>query len=328
LTYLFIVCTLLSVKVKAQPPSENQIFGDAYFQNNTNGNTFDGFHLTESTGASKATSANSIYYLNSLVKDAPGAEGNYYYELTWTADGTDLIRFDLDAMSIESLGGRYRLDFSAISGGNPVSSSFTYNGVLSLSNIDIDQTIFKGISAFTLRVTNLSGASSVANIDLRGMTLANINAALPVNFGTIQASLKNSQLSVDWTTNTETSNKHFEIQVSNDGDHFKTLSIIPSRAIDGNSSTPLQYNFSIGLTEAAALLGLAGLSLISFSLFRCRRIHLLFSLPILLLVAFGCSKKHVFLTSESEQKLFVRIAQIDKDGTKYYSKVIKVVADQ
>ncbi|MFZ3203759.1 MAG: DUF4347 domain-containing protein, partial [Pseudomonas sp.] len=157
-------------------PSATQSFSDTYWNNNTGGNTVNGFALVESTGATRASSVNSIYFTTAVVKDDPGVAGNYYYELTWTADGVDLGTFDLDGMVIQSFGGDYRLDFSATSGGSPVSQSFTYNGAQGPLTVDLNAALFNDISAFTVRVTQLSGATSVANMDLQQLIMTDLQA--------------------------------------------------------------------------------------------------------------------------------------------------------
>ncbi|MGP0172268.1 Ig-like domain-containing protein [Pseudomonas sp. NCHU5208] len=155
-------------------PSATQPFGDTYWNNNTGGNTVDGFNITESTGATRASSPNSIYFNTSPQMDG---DGNYYYELTWTADNVDLGTFDLDGMVIQSFGGKYRLDFSATSGGIAVNDSFSYDGAQGPLTIDLNASKYNDISSFTLRVTNLVGASSVANMDLQQLILADLKGA-------------------------------------------------------------------------------------------------------------------------------------------------------
>ncbi|WP_277372960.1 Ig-like domain-containing protein [Pseudomonas sp. AA-38] len=155
-------------------PSATQSFGDTYWNNNTGGNTVDGFNITESTGATRASSPDSIYFNTSPQMDG---DGNYYYELTWTADNVDLGTFDLDGMVIQSFGGEYRLDFSATSGGIAVDDSFTYSGAQGPLTIDLNASKYNDISSFTLRVTNLVGASSVANMDLQQLILADLKGA-------------------------------------------------------------------------------------------------------------------------------------------------------
>ncbi|WP_240201610.1 DUF4347 domain-containing protein [Pseudomonas sp. PDNC002] len=152
-------------------PSATQSLSNTYWTNNTGGNTVDGFTLSESTGATRASSPNSIYYSTSPALDG---DNNYYYQLTWTADNVDLGKFDLDGMVIQSFGGHYRLDFSAVSGGVTVTQSFEYQGAQGPLTINIDSAQFNDISAFTVRVTNLSGSTSVANIDLQQVILTDL----------------------------------------------------------------------------------------------------------------------------------------------------------
>lgn len=151
------------------------------------------------------------------------------------------------------------------------------------------------------------------------MTLKNINAALPVSFGTIQTSFSDNQLSIDWTTHSEKGNQHFEMQASKDGKNFKPLSAIPSKAVDGNSSSTFQYNFSIGVQGTAALFALVGLLFISSSLFRRGQLKFIISSIMLLAAIYGYSKKAASFADHETQKLYIRIGQVQKDGTKSYS---------
>lgn len=165
-------------RANAALPAATQFLNNTYWTNNTGGATGDGFTLVESTGATRASSPNSIYFTTAVVADDPDPMiRNYYYELTWTADGVDLGTFDLDGMVIQSFGGNYRLDFSATSGGSPVSQSFTYNGAQGPVTADLNTATFNDITSFTLRVTQLSGATSVANMDLQQLVLADLKTA-------------------------------------------------------------------------------------------------------------------------------------------------------
>ncbi|QEY71290.1 DUF4347 domain-containing protein [Pseudomonas denitrificans (nom. rej.)] len=155
-------------------PSANQSLGDIYWTNNTGGNTVDGFTLSESTGAVRESSPGSIYFSSSSVADG---NGNYYYQLTWTADNVDLGKFDLDGLVIQCFGGsmtNYQLDVSAISGGATVTQSFTFSGAQGPLTVNIDSSMFNDISGFTLRVTNLNGSTSVANMDLQQVLLTDL----------------------------------------------------------------------------------------------------------------------------------------------------------
>ena len=157
-------------------PASTQQFSDTYWNNNTGGNTVNGFSLAESTGAIRQSSANSIYFSTAFVKDDPGVAGDYYADLTWTADNVDLARFDLDGMAIQVFGGNYRLDFSATSGGSPVSETFTYSGAQGPLVVNLNAALFNDIDAFTVRITNLSGAATLSNMDLQQLILADLQA--------------------------------------------------------------------------------------------------------------------------------------------------------
>ncbi|MGB0944544.1 MAG: DUF4347 domain-containing protein, partial [Marinomonas sp.] len=146
-------------------------FGDTYWSNNSGANTDDGFTLSESTGASRISSSNSFYYNNMTVKDG---SDNYYYDLTWTADGVDLDSFDLDTFKIQNFGGDFTLMFSAVSGGESVSYTYTSNatGVATIDLASLSSNAFNDISAFTVRVTALNGSASAANMDLQALTIS------------------------------------------------------------------------------------------------------------------------------------------------------------
>lgn len=47
-----------------------------------------------------------------------------------------------------------------------------------------------------------------------------------------------------WTTETEQNNKGFELQRSADAEHYNTIASIPSKAVNGNSTTTLRYDFN------------------------------------------------------------------------------------
>lgn len=69
---------------------------------------------------------------------------------------------------------------------------------------------------------------------------------LPVSLISFNADrLNNSAVSLNWKTAIEQNNKGFEIQRSdvNDNSKFQTISFVPSKAINGNSTTPLEYQF-------------------------------------------------------------------------------------
>jgi|GEM_PF-3236898 len=148
-------------------PSATQNFGDAYWTNNTGGNTADGFSLAASPGATRQSSASSLYF-STTTQDG---NGNYYYEVTWTADNTDLGTFDLNAFKIQNFGGPFTLLFTGSNGATQTYSS----GAAETVTIDINEANFNDITSFTIKVTQNTGAGTL-NMDLQQMVLADLKA--------------------------------------------------------------------------------------------------------------------------------------------------------
>ncbi|MGJ7029738.1 M43 family zinc metalloprotease [Niabella hirudinis] len=155
------------------------------------------------------------------------------------------------------------------------------------------------------------------------------DAVLPVNFGAIDAFIKDGQLNVKWTSETETNNDRYLVQLSQDGTAFYTIGTVKTLAVGGNSNTPVDYHFSIdksGITGAAA--GLMLLALGSLGGVKRRKRLSGFVLGMMILALLGisnsCSRKQEALAQDKMRALFLRIAQVDKDETTHYSKVIKV----
>lgn len=148
--------------------------------------------------------------------------------------------------------------------------------------------------------------------------------ALPVTFGDVQAIFRNGELVVNWTSVTETNNDHFEIEASADGTSFISIGRVNSKAANGTSAEALDYTFtkdsSGGIMAAGIALLLAGAGLLKAG--RRRFAILAVGLGMGVFVA-GCNKNKPEVPAEG--KLYIRIAQVDKDGTKSYSKVVTVV---
>ncbi|MBZ4191826.1 BspA family leucine-rich repeat surface protein [Niabella beijingensis] len=143
---------------------------------------------------------------------------------------------------------------------------------------------------------------------------------LPVVFGSISARYTNSTLEVNWQTLSEKNVDFFIVQGSLDGNTWKPISTIPSKAISGNASQPLNYSYT-GNGIALSAIGLLSLLLLPAGR---RRTALL--LTILATVAFGlsCGKQNAALREEQGSIAFIRVAQQDLDGTVTYSKIVKV----
>jgi hypothetical protein len=156
---------------------------------------------------------------------------------------------------------------------------------------------------------------------------------LPVTFGPVSATFKDGQLVVNWQTLTETNNSYFEIEASADGKTFTKIGEVKSLAADGNSSTALDYSFT---KDAATATGLLGLGVLALALVganynssqrrsRKKAVQILAIAGVLMITFAACSKNNADALSTTDADLFIRIKQVDKDGSFKYSKTVKVV---
>jgi len=181
-----------------------------------------------------------------------------------------------------------------------------------------NKTLFIGLSPST---KDLAGSARVIGANIEIGAFENQNA-LPVHFGKLSASIKNNLLYVNWTTETESNNDHFLIQVSEDGISWHTIQTIQSKAEVGNSSVAISYSTSIPIQSAFA----AAMVLLALGVFgtnKKQRICILFCSLLLSILFISCQKRDWLQTTE-KGKLLVRIVQVDKDGIESFSKVIRV----
>lgn len=150
---------------------------------------------------------------------------------------------------------------------------------------------------------------------------------MPVTFGTITATLKNKELLVTWSTLQEINNDHFEIEASEDGKNFKAVATIKTQAKEGNSDTQLNYEWSTGLNSMATVLGFPALIAFFIAGFYKRRKSQSTAFIVLIVcsLAFSCSKMDIQPDPDRSNNLYIRIKQVDKDGTYEYSKTVKVI---
>jgi hypothetical protein len=154
-------------------------------------------------------------------------------------------------------------------------------------------------------------------------------AVLPVTFGPLTAVLNNGRLKVSWSTLSETGNDHLDIQGSVDGDDFRSIGILASQAANGNSDIALNYTFVQSHAEMLYSwpLAIIAISLMAFAVFYKGKNKWLTMLLLVGAVTIGsCSKKEA-LDDTGAGNLYIRIAQVDKDGTTSYSKVVRVQKD-
>ena len=169
-----------------------------------------------------------------------------------------------------------------------------------------------------------------SNINTNTFTLVGC-MPLPVNFGSIQVSVHENILTIKWETLHEINNDHFDIEISNDGKIFEKAATIKSKYSEGNSSNVTEYLTQVDLEQNKVLFIVLPLFFLLFSVFYRRKPAFnifFFSLLILTITGLSSCKKSAtkdFL--ENGQKIFVRIAQVDKDGTTKFSRIIKVAKE-
>ncbi len=161
-----------------------------------------------------------------------------------------------------------------------------------------------------------------------GFWVKTTDQPLPVTFGSIAARLQGGSLWVDFTSEKETNNHHYEIEASTDGKTFKKIGELRSQAPDGNSDTPISYTFKTAVSGIIGAAGIAGVILLALAAgagSRRRRLLPAAIVAISLCVA-ACVKHSREPVAHHSPKIWVRIAQVDKDGTKEYSKIVQAVA--
>ncbi len=162
-----------------------------------------------------------------------------------------------------------------------------------------------------------------------GFWVKTTDRPLPVTFGSIAARLQGGSLWVDFTSEKETNNHHYEIEASTDGKTFKKIGELRSQAPNGNSDTPISYTFKTAVSGIMGAAGIAGVVLLALAVgagSRRRRLLPVAIVAISLCVAAACVKHSREPVAHPSPKIWVRIAQVDKDGTKEYSKIVQVLA--
>lgn len=153
--------------------------------------------------------------------------------------------------------------------------------------------------------------------------------ALPVTFGSISANLKGNLLTVNWESLAETNNHHYEIEISEDGQSFTKTGTMDSKALNGNSTGRLQYRFQKNL-NGGLVAGVILLSLITGTFTRRMRSRILLTLSVIissLIITVGCHKQSSEVETVNNNKLMVRIAQVDIDGTRKLSKAVQAIRE-
>ncbi|MCH5719199.1 hypothetical protein [Niabella hibiscisoli] len=97
-----------------------------------------------------------------------------------------------------------------------------------------------------------------------------------------------------------------------------------SNAVNGNADTVLSYDLDIDIKGSRWLISAAGLLLLLLSFSKYKKVLSVFTLLTLSCLLYGCSKSSL-PAEDLNTTIYVRIAQIDKDGAMSFSKAVKVV---
>lgn len=238
--------------------------------------------------------------------------------------GTGPVVFDYSYSMIQGLSGGSNGNLNAPADANLVFTD-AMNGDLRLLpsspavNSGNNSDVPPGISADLADNQRIAGGA----VDMGAYEFG--SAALPVSFGNFSAILKNNSLYVDWSTLTETNNDFFDIEISADGKTFRQLASVKSDAPDGNSNTTINYHFEINAQSTTALLSAPVMLILCCFIWNIknRKIVLVLAVSVLGCILFSCSRKDL-VPDMAASKLYIRIAQTDKDGTRQYSKTIVV----
>ena len=153
-------------------------------------------------------------------------------------------------------------------------------------------------------------------------------ASMPVDFGSINASVKNNIINISWSTLTENNNDHFEILVSKDGKSFTAIDKVYSKAENGNASQKTHYSYTRDLNSVAGFLTIPALfAFVIMGYKRKTKICLVLLAIFLLAGVHACTKRAAIEASSVNSKLFVQIKQVDKDGTSKLSRIVTALAD-
>lgn len=161
------------------------------------------------------------------------------------------------------------------------------------------------------------------------------DAVLPVTFGPVSAKTTTAGLQVSWQTFSEKNVDHFEIWASSDGKLFKQLGEVASRGLNGNSSDNLYYSFFLSATEwqgkmsTAYVTALFAACLLLIVINRRNKRWVSGSLVLAIVISgLSCSKDQQSKTSPRAGQLFIKIEQVDKDGARSSSLVVKARTDK
>lgn len=157
----------------------------------------------------------------------------------------------------------------------------------------------------------------VTNSQVAGLTMSSneiLISTLPVSFGDFSAFITGNNLTVNWNTISEINNKEFIIEISKDGiSNWQKVATISSKANGGNSITGIDYSTSIPLGSLA--LAALPFLLMGFVANKKNKITLLGMALLMSLGIYSCTKDTLFKGDTNTEKVFVKLSQVDNNGT-------------
>ncbi|WP_346236178.1 hypothetical protein ABDK00_016775 [Niabella insulamsoli] len=178
-----------------------------------------------------------------------------------------------------------------------------------------------GSGAFTASFINAVDPDNIGDL---ATSYFPSQTVLPIEFGPIDAKIQGQALIVNWSTLSEQNNSRFDIEASKDGKEFVKIGSVATKAEGGNSDNTIYYSFSKSIEGNLGLMAISLFSL-AFVLLFSRKNKILFSLLIIAssgAMISSCAKDNAQVDIDKDSKLYVRIVQVDKDGTQSTSKVI------
>jgi len=176
-----------------------------------------------------------------------------------------------------------------------------------------------GTYVFKLTATDKQ-ASATATV-----TVHVLPGTLPIELSSFTVVQDADGVKLSWRTNIESNNAYFVVQQSADGLQFTDIATVFSKAVHGNSNSPIDYSFAIfgvvvkadmsNLMLVMTLLGLIGLL---NKLSKWKKGLLMAAVCMLL---FSCSKSVQTPTATIKSKTQYRLKQVDLDGHFTYSAV-------
>jgi energy-converting hydrogenase Eha subunit A len=220
------------------------------------------------------------------------------------------LRTYLGGVQQQSITGANILGLSLLTPNTPTNIYFTAATTFDEVELVFNTSVISIGLALDYRIYNAFGAAP---------------GTLPVTFNGLSAKIQGGNLMVDWNTESEKDNDKFIVQGSSDGKSWTDLGTVATKAPDGNSSVKISYSFSRqwGDTVLAGF-GLLGLLLLPAVRNRLMRLGMLI---VVVSMVVACAKDNDGMQnledgSRAGKATYIRIAQVDKDGTTTYTQPV------